>query len=285
MMVSVVITTCNRNDYLLEALDSVYKQTLSASEVIVIDDGNTKKEFIDNLILKYSSIKYIKNEVPQGANYSRNLGAKEAKGQYVAFMDDDDIWQENKLEVQVDNILKYKCDCSLVSFNYMRDGEITCRLSKCQSGIVDINSLKSGNPYCGMSGVLVTKNVMNHISFDNELPCGQDWDFYISILKRFSCHYDSKPLFNYRVFGQDSITKKIVDLDFDGFLKRLRSAKKHAEFMGKDNYKNRVAEQITKFFPVRRQKLKLLKYGFSEVGVWLLLRYVLKDSLKYVLKR
>lgn len=97
--VSVVIPTYNRAKYICEAIDSVLAQTYKDHEIIVIDDGSTDNT--KELLNKYETkIKYIYQE-NKGISAARNAGIKVAKGEYIAFLDSDDLWLSEKLKVQV----------------------------------------------------------------------------------------------------------------------------------------------------------------------------------------
>lgn len=95
--VTVVIPTYNRRSLLCRALDSVLNQTASPSEVIVVDDGSS--DGTRDLIQKtYSSVSLIEQE-NQGVSQARNRGIKEASGEWIAFLDSDDEWLPQKLEI------------------------------------------------------------------------------------------------------------------------------------------------------------------------------------------
>ena len=112
--VSAIITTHNRLDLLKNAINSVFNQTYKNIELIVVDDGSTDGtlEFCKSdkrIIYIYISPKNHKN-----GNYARNLGIKNSKGYYVAFLDDDDEWMKDKIEKQV-NFLEQNKELSLVT--------------------------------------------------------------------------------------------------------------------------------------------------------------------------
>jgi glycosyltransferase involved in cell wall biosynthesis len=104
--VSVIIPTYNRFKYLLNSINSVRNQTYKNIEIIVINDCSTQKEYYNhNFGDDVNIIHLIKNSrFVTGfpcAGYVRNQGIKIATGKYIAFLDDDDIWLPNKLEIQI----------------------------------------------------------------------------------------------------------------------------------------------------------------------------------------
>ena len=96
--VSVVITTHNRPDYLKESLAAVLKQTVMPKEVFVVDDGSSVcyEEVLS--LFPRDQFEYIKVPVASGANAARNLGIAKSTSDIIAFLDDDDVWDENYLE-------------------------------------------------------------------------------------------------------------------------------------------------------------------------------------------
>ncbi len=98
MYVSVVIPTYNRYEFLKRALESVYAQTYLSSEIIVVDDGSTDKT--SQIKKDFPKIKYIYQK-NSGVSSARNLGIKNAKHEWIAFLDSDDTWHKNKLELQM----------------------------------------------------------------------------------------------------------------------------------------------------------------------------------------
>lgn len=117
-MVSIVIPCFNSQDTLLSTLDSVAKQTYKDYEVIIIDDGstdNTKtlvKEFFENKDIIYHYI-YQENS---GVASARNKGIKSAIGEYIAFLDADDMWHPQKLEILLSIMKKY--NLNVLGHNY-----------------------------------------------------------------------------------------------------------------------------------------------------------------------
>lgn len=109
-LVSIVVVTYNRAHFLKEALDSILRQTFKDYEIIVVDDGSTDntKEIVE----QYEGICYIYQE-HGGISKARNTAVKAAKGKWIATLDSDDLWKEEKLQKQVD-YLQVHPDCRIV---------------------------------------------------------------------------------------------------------------------------------------------------------------------------
>ena len=98
-LVSVIIPTHNREQFLEEAINSVSEQTFNDLEILVIDDGSIVN-YAKTICSKYKNCTYYYKE-NGGLSSARNFGISKAKGAYIAFLDDDDRWVLNKLEKQV----------------------------------------------------------------------------------------------------------------------------------------------------------------------------------------
>jgi glycosyltransferase involved in cell wall biosynthesis len=103
-LVSVILPVYNGGKYISEAIDSILNQKVGNVEIIIIDDGSTDNS--GEIALRYKeesefgSIRYIKQS-NQGPSAARNLGIREAGGEFIAFIDSDDIWSSNKLSLQL----------------------------------------------------------------------------------------------------------------------------------------------------------------------------------------
>ena len=111
-LVSIIIPSFNRYNQLIHAIQSIKNQTYKNTEIIVVDDGSDDinyNEKIDGVTLINLAEKNSRKVLgyPCGG-YVRNIGLKIAKGEYIAFLDDDDYWLPQKLEVQVDILKKQK---------------------------------------------------------------------------------------------------------------------------------------------------------------------------------
>lgn len=130
-LVSVIIPTYKRADLLTKAIDSAINQTYKNIEIIVIDDNDQSSEYRLKTKKKLSSyiesgvIRYIENEKNLGGAIARNRAVEESKGEYIAFLDDDDIFFPTKIEKQVKLMIENKdsnvglvyCHCNGVDEN------------------------------------------------------------------------------------------------------------------------------------------------------------------------
>ncbi|MEQ5679554.1 glycosyltransferase family 2 protein [Providencia rettgeri] len=128
-LVSIIMPCYNAEKYISESINSVLAQTYTKFELIIIDDSSTDKSI--NIISEYQDnrIKLIKSNLNQGVATSRNKGIMAAKGQYISFLDSDDLWEPSKLEKQI-TLLESGWD--LVCSNYSAfksDGKTKLRIS------------------------------------------------------------------------------------------------------------------------------------------------------------
>lgn len=131
-LVSVVMATYHRTTELVQALESLGKQTWKAMEIILVDDNadpewnKRVEEVVKNFRKKYQiSLKYLVNSVNSGSAASRNRGIAEARGEYVTFLDDDDKYRKEKMERQVRHMQKLHSDVSLMDLAlYREDGRL-----------------------------------------------------------------------------------------------------------------------------------------------------------------
>jgi glycosyltransferase involved in cell wall biosynthesis len=182
-MVSVVIPTYNRSEYLSQAIHTVLQQTYQNFEIIIIDDASTQEN--NNLIESFhdNRISYHKNKKRMGAPYSRNIGIKNANGEFIAFLDDDDEWEKDKLEKQ------------LQAFNDELVGLVVCysndkrfgmeRISKPHENLTYNDLLKSFN-LSSTSSYVVRKKALDTVGgFDTNLPSAQEYDLALRIAQKY----------------------------------------------------------------------------------------------------
>lgn len=201
--VSVIIPTFNRKDYLREAIESVINQSFQSFEIIVVDDGSNDgtREMINNEF--GSSIKYYWQE-NQGESVARNKGMQESQGEYIALLDSDDRWLNNKLEVQV-NYLDDDPSSGMVFCQAWVIGDTGERIdsdpwgSNINHGRINVESLVFNNGISGPSSTLIRRIVFDSIGeFDPNIHYGEDWDLWLRIAENYKIGFINRPLVEVR---------------------------------------------------------------------------------------
>ncbi len=197
--VSVIIPTYNKGSYILKALESVRAQSFKDFEIIVSDDGS-KNNTTDLIKDKFPEVAVLKHK-HCGVSCSRNIAIKEAKCKYIAFLDDDDWWDEKFLEYTVNRIKKG--DVVAVFTNYYKVYENGLLESGYKNNripeIVDLNWMVRGS-FIDPSTVVAKKDVVIKAGlFDENLSSAEDWDLWLRMLKFGNFAYIDKKLAYKRV--------------------------------------------------------------------------------------
>lgn len=273
MNISVVITTYNRPDYLKLSLQSALDQSYNAYEIIVIDDNSTA-DYTDVLAcFEDYSIQYMRRDVSGGANFARNEGVAIAKGEIVAFLDDDDVWLQDYLEQHVEEY-KNGADAVVSGFKHL-NSEDEIRVNS--DDYVTSNSLRQGNLYCGMSGFSCRKHLLLDNKFDVSLNNGQDWDMYVRLYQLgINFHNISRAIFLYRFQNPDGIGSKLLKMRVEDIDKRLGAAFKHKEFLGQYYFNDRVAQQSLYFLRHRSNRVSWIFLSIRKAGFKATLRFFAK---------
>ncbi|ALM90984.1 glycosyltransferase family 2 protein [Alteromonas stellipolaris] len=264
LKISVVITTYNRPDCLLEALDGIKSQSCSPHEVIIIDDNSSCS--YESVMPAISSLnaKYYRQSVSCGANKARNLGVEYSSGDIIAFLDDDDIWLPEYLTTLNEKYLK-GADACVSGFKQLGKEEVVV-VNKDTS--VTKSSLLRGNTYCGMSGFSAKRELLLQNTFDESLNNGQDWDMYVRLFQLGVTFVNvPTPIFLYRFQNEDGIGAKVRKMKPTDIDKRLGSAYKHKIFLGEYWFKKRVCEQILFSLKHKNAKVLWVKKAIEMAGI------------------
>lgn len=184
-LITCIIPTHNRFNLLKRAVESVLQQTYANKELLIINDHSDYSEYdllnnISNLNTKIKLINLPNDK--RGACAARNIGINEAKGEYISFLDDDDIWHPNKLAWQINTFLND--DVKIVYGSYITVSQINKkgRFIK-QIKTVSYKDLLWFNYIGSTSLIMVKAELAKKIYFDEKLLSLQDADFYLRILK------------------------------------------------------------------------------------------------------
>lgn len=159
--ISVIIPFYNTEKYLEQAIESVLRQSIKPMEIILVNDGSS--DLSVNIAKKYEKETVLLNQENKGAAAARNLGFKHSKGNFIAFLDADDIWDENCLEVL--QMLFEKNDSVEMAFGSMKEF-ISPELGK-NSGLKLREDAQKRQGYMVGSG-LFRRNIFDKVGLFNE---------------------------------------------------------------------------------------------------------------------
>lgn len=256
--VSVIVPCYNTEKYLYESLNSIYSQTYSNIEVILINDGSTDRT--EEILLDYEnkyheSTKYffINNSGPSNA---RNIGIKNSTGEYICFMDSDDILINDSIEKRI-KILNTQSDTALVctdSYMIMENEVSNTRLSSLVgpvfSGNVFLEMLKKN--FISTQTVIMRRSVVETIGYFNESYIrSEDYEYWLRITRKYKITYINEPLAYTRVRNGSLSTNMKNDMDISLI---------------------EVYKSVFKNFELNREEHKTLKKRMNSVIYYLNLR-------------
>lgn len=194
--VSVIIPTCNRPAMLKRAISSVLAQTYQDFEIIVVDDG--MKERAENVANSFHDprITYIAHEQGKGGAAARNTGIRAAKGEFIAFLDDDDEWILEKLKIQMDAFEQASPDVGFCfsAVTNIRDGKES--ITNVPNGVADYHE-RALRRFAGFLTVtlVIKKEVFSEVGmFDERFPSHQEPDLMIRVTKKYKGVAVNEPL-------------------------------------------------------------------------------------------
>ena len=182
-LVTVIIPYYKKINFINECIESVLNQTYQNFEIILIYDDNELDdlEHIKNLVNKDDRIKLLINKTKLGAGLSRNIGIESGKGSLIAFIDADDIWKKNKLDLQIKFMKENNLYFSHTSYEIVDKTGIYLNKRKARdfSNIDDL--LKSCD--IGLSTVLFYKKILDHNTRFPNLKTKEDFVLWLKILE------------------------------------------------------------------------------------------------------
>jgi len=183
---SIILPTYNRRECLKKALKSVLNQKNKDWELIIINDGTVE---VNDLIPNDNRIIYIKNKETIGASASRNIGLRLARGNFIAYLDDDDEWLPNHLSLSDEILFKYDF---IYSGAEIRENEKTINYLNKKFSYKEL----AKRNYIPLPSVIHSKSLISRSGLWNEkLCCLQDWELWCRMLRKTK-----------KVYHRDSIT-------------------------------------------------------------------------------
>jgi glycosyltransferase involved in cell wall biosynthesis len=182
--VSVVVPTRDRWPLLsTSALPSALRQEDVAVEVVVVDDGSTDGTAAALAELPDARVRVLVNERPRGVSAARNAGIEAARGEWVAFLDDDDLWSPRKLRTQLDAAERAGASFAYAAVAVLDGGREVSDILQPPSAETLLSSLLARNTIpAGSSNVVVRAELLRRVGgFDEELAYVADWDLWLRL--------------------------------------------------------------------------------------------------------
>jgi glycosyltransferase involved in cell wall biosynthesis len=204
--ISVIITCYNDSKVFERCIKSVLEQSIRPLEVIVVDDCSEDSATILSIISKYQvllNIHYLRNDENMNGAYSRNLGMRKSKGEYLALLDGDDMWLNYHLEKSA--ALAYESNADFIYSNVLTyDGFVyekrlvnNLALLDNAADIITISPPQTGSFF-------FKRKIINSICFDEKLKRHQDYQFFLdAILFKLKISYLDEYLTVYNIGGGD----------------------------------------------------------------------------------
>ena len=295
--ISVVIPAFNCENYIGETIDSVLQQTLKAFEIIVVDDGSTDGTAA-TLESFRSSIRYI-YQSNKGPSAARNAGISYASGDYIAFLDNDDVWLPDKLSRQVD-ALHYHPEAALIfsDAQWVRDDGTTARYSfgrstssKRQRSVGLRNEIARLQEHDGTilvgdlygdllddnfiinSSVLVRRQALEVVGeIDESLVLNSDYDLWLRIASKYPIAYLNLPVVKYRL-RESSMSGRFALREYSYRRWDGRLFEKHLR-VGRPEYRAAIKRRIAQCY-------ELAAWGYFHYGELADARSVNREARSY----
>jgi glycosyltransferase involved in cell wall biosynthesis len=203
--VSVVIPTRNRERLLPVAVRSVLDQTHSDLELLVVDDAS--EDGTADVVTGFSDarLRYVRREARRGGAAARNAGIEASRGDFVAFLDDDDEWLPEKLERQL-SLFRADPELGIVYSSYLvvdrESGQVLFRkTAECRGDLS--RDLLVRNVLGNTSSVVVRRSCFEKAGlFDEQLPSFEDYDLWLRLAPHFRFDFVERELMKYYVHGR-----------------------------------------------------------------------------------
>jgi len=276
-MISVIIPTYNSKKYIGEAISSVLRQTCTDYEIIVVDDGSTDntKDIIDT---NFPQVRYYYIS-HHGVSRARNYGIQRARGEFIAFLDADDLWLPEKLERQID---VFNADQELgfvftehrvFDTNGIREATFSKKERLMKGDIIKNIFFYS---HVALPTVMVRRQVFQEIGcFEESMKAAEDDNLWMRIALKFRIHLLDEVLVHIRS-TENSLSRTTSNL-YEGSLKNIELIEnKYPDLrnrLGRANIRRKISD-INSFYGY---------YYFTNGNYAMARRYYLK-SLTFYLK-
>lgn len=259
-LVTVVIPTYRRAALVARAIESARRQTYANLEIIVVDDGSPDdtEEVVRREAAKDARVRYVRHSMNKGLPAGRNTGIRAARGEYIAFLDDDDEWRTDKIEQQVLAIGEHDAVLCIALSNGRP-------LRLLRATRVTQEDLRRGS--FDPSSLLAKTTILRDIWFDESLRHGEDWDAFIRIGQKYSIVWLAEPLLFYNDGMHERMTNDAVVQSGPQLEARTAILQKHKEFFGERWYRYHHASILLAYIGRRRNGFANVLYAVRRCGL------------------
>ncbi len=217
-LVSVIVPLYNAEKYIEETMESILNQTYKNIEIVIVDDGSKDQSssIVKNLKKKYpEQIQYILQE-NQGVSVARNTGIENANGEYISFLDSDDLWHSTKIKKQIESMHKNNmnaCYCGYMNF-YEETGEKVENTTNFVKG--DMTKAFLTHQVFAQTSTWIFKKsiVMDHnIRFTPGCSWGEDLEFLFKLMSVTNVCYVDEYLTYYRILSGGNLSSNYKDYE------------------------------------------------------------------------
>lgn len=213
--VSIIMPYFRKKNYIIKSVNSVLKQSYKNFELIIIYDDNNKNDLhlINKIKKKDKRIKLIINKKNLGAGFSRNIGIKKSKGEFIAFLDSDDLWKKNKLKIQLNFMKRNKYSFSHTSYDIVNNNILSNKKQIAKDLTYD-ELIKSCD--IGLSTVIIKKKLIENNLFP-KLKTKEDLVVWLKIAKHIKILKGLKETLSSWQCTDNSLSKSTIQKILDAF--------------------------------------------------------------------
>ncbi|MES2411895.1 MAG: glycosyltransferase family 2 protein [Bacteroidota bacterium] len=211
-LVSIITPTYNSEKFISATIQSVQNQTYPTWELIIIDDCSTDKtvEIINRVVKSDSRIKLHSLTKNEGTGIARNIGVANSKGTYISFLDSDDLWKPNKLEMQLNFMRENDLAFTFSFYECIDENGNHLNIRKEAPSLTTYKKLFFCN-YIGNSTAIYNADVLGKIPI-NKIRKRQDWMLWLTIVKKIKVAQPVPDVLAYYRIRKNSISSSKIDL-------------------------------------------------------------------------
>lgn len=253
-LVSVITPVFNAEAFIAETIESVIQQTYSNWELLLVNDNSTDASF--SILKKYtaedSRIKIFSFSENKGAGHCRNKGIEEAKGEFIAFLDADDLWKPQKLQKQLDFMLKNDAEVCFSSYQLMDEAGKKLPIIAEALSFLNFKKLEKSNYVGNLTGIYHAEKLGK--IYAPVVRKRQDWALWLKAVQKAGMAYGIKESLAYYRVRKDSISGNKLEMlsyNYNIYRKELNYGSLRSFY--------KMAVFLKEHFFIKKKQLKKLK--------------------------